>query len=275
MGLRKAIQRIPWLTAPARQVLGVLRRAGAAITGKSTSVSAKYRKLGGDDIALEATRLRSSWRDEALPARQRALVDRQLDAYRGGDAVDVFDVYVDALRDIESRIPDASLLEIGCSSGYYSEVMAIAGSRVAYTGCDYSEALIRLARVRHPGIRFDIEDATQLSYPDKSFDIVVSGCCLLHIPEYQTAIAETARVARSSVIFHRTPVLENGPTEFFRKEAYGVETFEIHFSEQELLKLFLQNGLIVERRIDLTREALPSGVVTAVRTYVCRMNGIA
>lgn len=275
MGLREAVKRYPWLAAPARRVLGLLRRIRSLATGQAASVSTNYEKLDGDDIVLEGTRLRASWQDEALPARQRALVDRQLAAYRAGEPVDVFDVFIGAVKDIERQRAVTSLLEIGCSSGFYSEVMKIAGSPLAYTGCDYSEALIRLARERHRDVPFDVEDATRLSYADKSFDVVVSGCCLLHIPEFQAAIAETARVARANAIFHRTPILENAPTEFFRKEAYGVETLEIHFSEAELLDLFAQNGLTVDKRVDLSRETSPSGVVTAVRTYVCSVNGNA
>ena len=237
------------------------------------SVSTHYEKLDDGDIAGESTRLRSSWQDEALPARQRALVDKQLNEFRAGKAVDVFDVYMDVLRDAESRHPSASLLEVGCSSGYYSEVMKIGGSTLAYTGCDYSEALVRLARDCYPELDFHVEDAARLTYPDKAFDIVVSGCCLLHIPEYELAIAEAARVARSAVIFHRTPVLENAATEFFRKQAYGVETIEIHFSETELLNLFARYGLRVDKTVDLSWEALPGGAAKAVRTYVCSLDG--
>jgi len=64
----------------------------------------------------------------------------------------------------------------------------------------------------YPAIRFDVEDATRLRYNSDSFDIVVSGCCLLHISEYEKAIAEAARVSREFVVFHRTPVLHmTGP----------------------------------------------------------------
>jgi SAM-dependent methyltransferase len=275
MGLRDLIGGNPLTAALARKVLRLLRRIKLLPIGEVAAVSTNYEKLNSGEVVAETARLRASWQDEALPARQRALVDRQLAAYRAGESVDVFDVFNSVVKDIESRVPVSSLLEIGCSSGYYSEVLKISKSSLAYTGCDYSQALIRLARERHPDVPFDIEDATRLSYPNRAFDIVVSGCCLLHIPEYQKAIAETARVSSKAVIFHRTPVLENAPTEFFRKEAYGVETFEIHFGEVELLDLFSKSGLKVDKHVDLARERQANGVVMAVRTYLCSMSGAA
>ena len=98
--------------------------------------------------------------------------------------------------------------------------------------------------------------------------MVVSGCCLLHIPEYEATIAETARVAKSYAIFHRTPVLPDHPTMHFRKLAYGVETVEIHFGERELLNLFLKRGLNVIDTRTMDKD-VRQGVMTAVRTYVC------
>lgn len=89
---------------------------------------------------------------------------------------------------------------------------------------------------------FTVEDATALQYTDRSFDIVVSGCCLLHIPDYAKGVTETARVARRYAIFHRTPVVWGQPEQWYRKQAYGVETVEIHFNEPEFLILLDKSG---------------------------------
>jgi len=162
-----------------------------------------------------------------------------------------------------------SVLEVGCSSGFYSEVFEIAGLDVHYAGCDYSEAFIELARQKYPALVFDVEDATALKYGDDTFDIVISGCCLLHIPEYQAAAAETARVARRYVIFHRTPVVLGLPNVYYRKQAYGVETVEIHFNEPQLLELLARLGLELIAAYTLD-ESVKGGVESANRTYVCR-----
>jgi ubiquinone/menaquinone biosynthesis C-methylase UbiE len=235
------------------------------------SVSSNYVNLYGDEAYDQAQRLRKSWQDEALPKRQRKLVNQQLRQYRSGAHIDVFDVFIDSLR----ALPDLSgmsLLEVGCSSGYYSAVIEIAGMPIKYSGCDYSYAFIALAKEKHPSIEFAVADATSLPYADRSFDIVVSGCCLLHIPEYAKALEETARVARRYAIFHRTPVVWGQAEQWFRKQAYGVETVEIHFNESDFLSLLERNGLELIATHTLKEESADASRVLghAIRTYVCR-----
>lgn len=237
-----------------------------------SSVSYKYEPLLGSAANLEGQRLRSAWQDEALPQRQRELVEQQLSQYRQGVHIDVFEVFIDSLRALPDLNPGMSILEVGCSSGFYSEVLAISGLPLKYSGCDYSDAFIRLAREKYPSISFAVEDATALNYPDQKFDIVVSGCCLLHIPEYPKAIAETARVARNYAVFHRTPVVWGMPDQWYRKQAYGIETVEIHFNESEFLSMLELNGLELMRTITLHEEKkiMDDNQGYALRTYVCR-----
>lgn len=258
--LRGLINRFPRLKV-------LLKRCMRAVL-PAQGVSTHYIEMARDEVDSESTRLRMAWTDDGLPAKQRDLVDRQLAAYRRGAAVDVFDVMVKSLRDLSDCASPVSVLEVGCSSGYYSEVFEVAGLNLAYTGCDYSEPFVAMARQRYPALPFDVQDATALKYADKSFEVVISGCCLLHIPEYQAAVAETARVARRYAIFHRTPVVLGRPNKYYRKLAYGVETVEIHFNEPEFLRLLNDNGLelLVTYTID---ETLSQGTGHATRTYLC------
>lgn len=238
---------------------------------RNHGVSADYRPLAGESIHDASAQLSDAWKDEELPGRQRALVDGQLESYRKNIPNPVFDALVDILATNIPNVSAMSLLEIGCSSGYYSEVLRIKGIQAKYTGCDYSPAFIHQASQYYPALQFNVENAVSLSYPDNSFDIVVSGCCLLHISDFDKAISEAARVAGKYVVFHRTPVLHrNGPV-YYRKKAYGVETLEIHFNEQKLIELFVRHGLAV---IDVNTHAL-SWVsrlddALAMKTYLCR-----
>lgn len=262
--MRKIVNRFPRMKA-------VLKRVRNALAPDS-SVSSRYVEMSSIEVGSESARLRHSWQADELPLRQRQLVNGQLAAYRRGVPVDVFDVMVRALRNLPEIEGIRSVLEVGCSSGFYSEVFAVAGLSVAYAGCDYSDAFVALARESYPDIRFDVEDATALTYPDGLFDVVISGCCLLHIPEYQAAVAETARVARSYAIFHRTPVVMGCPNKYYRKQAYGVETVEIHFNEPEFLSLLQRCGLELMETFTLHEEHDPANVQcgNANRTYVCR-----
>ena len=233
------------------------------------SVSTDYVYHVKEQAEFEFDRLRSAWKSDLVPKHQRQLVDKKITRFRAGKSVNVFDTIVQALRSLKDIPSDATLLEVGCSSGFYSEVLTIANFHFKYEGCDYSDAFIAMAKEKYPEIHFQVENATQLSYADNSFDIFLSGCCLLHIPEYEVAIKETARVARHYAIFHRTPVLIGKPTSSYTKQAYGVEFVEIHFNETEFLALLGENGLLLFATYTLD-EDLYQGIGTATRTYVCR-----
>ncbi|MFJ2993509.1 class I SAM-dependent methyltransferase [Pandoraea sp. NPDC087047] len=214
--------------------------------------------------------LRDAWKHDDIPKRQRKIVDAELSRFKRGKPVKVFDVMVSALQGLPLSGSDFSILDIGCASGFYSEVFAIAQPKARYVGCDYSEALIESARDTYRDVQFDVEDATQLSYPDGAFDVALSGCCLLHIPEYEVAIRESVRVASKYVIFHRTQVVVGASdNHYFKKTAYGVDMVEIHFGEVRFLEALRESGLSVIST--QTLHQLKSGAEDiAVRTYVCR-----
>ena len=261
--LLSALRRFPRLKAS-------LKLARDALL-PSSSVSSHYVEMQGAAADAESARLRGAWQDNDLPKKQRELVDRQLSDYKKGAAIDVFDVMIEALRKVPKEQGRISVLEVGCSSGFYSEVFEIAGLDVDYAGADYSDAFIALARENYPSLKFDVEDATALHYPADAFDVVISGCCLLHIPEYEAAVAETARVARRFAVFHRTPVVLDQPNRHFRKLAYGVETVEIHFNEPQFLDLLRSHGMELLHTWTLSEDP-PGNPVNAVRTYLCRVN---
>jgi SAM-dependent methyltransferase len=236
------------------------------------AVSTDYVAMDAAAGQAEALRLRDAWKAEEIPLRQRELADSQLAAFRRGEFIDVYAALINALHALPEPTAGLSLLEIGCSSGYYAEAFDIAGLALNYRGCDYSAAFRDLARARYPHLAFDVEDATALSYADEAYDIVVSGCCLLHIPEYRQAIAETARVARRYALFHRTPVLARRETTYYHKRAYGVETVEIHFNEQEFLGLLDAQGLEVigVHALNEEHEDAAGNPEPATKTYTTR-----
>ena len=259
--MRELANRFPVLKGYVRTVRDKIFGGNLASTG--------FERLTEDQVAGVSNNLRDAWKSEEIPARQREIVDNELARFRNGKPVKVFDVAIEALNQLPYADREFSLLDVGCASGFYSEVFELSGFRVKYTGCDYSDALIASAKNAYPDALFDVEDATRLSYRDSSFDVVVSGCCLLHIPEYEIAIAESARVASGYVIFHRTPVVVSSAENIYsKKKAYGVDVMEIHFGEAGFLQSLLANGLRVISTHTL-HEEIAGMENTAVRTYVC------
>jgi len=202
-------------------------------------VSANYKKATAEDV----DRLADAWQDPELPLRQyESVVKDELEAFRNGAPIAPYDTLVDLIY----QVPGRTILDVGASSGYYSEVLKICGRKLEYTGVDYSPYYKDFALKMFPGIQFEVGRAEDLPFINKSFDIVLHSACLMHCVEYEKAIVESWRVARTAVIFHRTPVYTDGtPTECFTKEAYGVPCIEFHFNEQELMRMFDRNGLRV------------------------------
>ena len=191
------------------------------------------------EISKEMT---NGWQSEEIPARQRALTQQELrNMYKGKPPL-TFQVLVDILRPYV--FSNCSILEIGCSTGYYYEILEyLLNKRIAYTGVDYSVPLISMAQDYYPNAEFVVADGANLPFDDNEFFTVISSCVLLHVPNYRQHIAETARVAKQQVVAHRTPVCRRRPTQYFKKFAYGVETVELRFNEKEIVSEFTSNGL--------------------------------
>lgn len=211
----------------------------------NAQVSTNYRRLRPDEVAEVAARCEHAWQNPELPMRQYEIVKPELEAMRTGVFCAPFDTLVKCLRTLPAEFLSSKprLLDVGASSGYYSELIKWAGFDVRYQGCDYSEAFKDLALKLYAGIEFDFADARQLPYPDDSFDIVLSSGTIMHVAQYKRVISECARVAKQYAVFHRTPVNMAGPTQFYVKTAYDVPVFEVHFSERELMGLCQSNGL--------------------------------
>lgn len=201
-----------------------------------------FKAVDEKEIIRVSSGLKDNWKNENIPHLQWKVVEPQLLDLRNGKMTSEFNALVQILRMIpEINQSDLSCLEIGCSSGYYSEVILKYFPNIRYQGCDYSKKFIEVATDRYPEIQFLIEDTTNLSYPGASIDIVISGSVLLHVPDWVKGISETARIARKYMILHRTPVYL-GPTKLFTKTAYGSEVIEWSFSKNELISVCEENG---------------------------------
>ncbi|MFZ2159407.1 MAG: class I SAM-dependent methyltransferase [Bradyrhizobium sp.] len=208
--------------------------------------STDYRVLGGVGEAKAAAASSGGWLAARTVARQQRAYENLIAAMKQGEPRLDFSVAAEAVAATEIARP--RLLEVGCGSGYYSEVLAtLLPGGVEYTGIDYSDAMIARARTRYPTISFEVADATRLPYADEAFDIVFNGVSLMHIIDYQAAICEAARVAARYCIFHTVPVFDAHRTTFLRKYAYGAPVVEVVFNKQELISICQDAGLRLER----------------------------
>jgi demethylmenaquinone methyltransferase/2-methoxy-6-polyprenyl-1,4-benzoquinol methylase len=71
-----------------------------------------------------------------------------------------------------------------------------AGAEGEVVGCDFSEAMLELAREKAPGLRFEHANALDLPYEDGSFDAATVGFGARNFSDLAGGLAEMARVVR-------------------------------------------------------------------------------
>lgn len=195
-----------------------------------------------------------AWCDQAIPLKQRDLVQTQLDEMYHGQVQSHFQALTQLLQPIVT--PGCTVLEMGCSSGYYYEILSyLLNMPIRYTGIDISEHFIDMAQSFYPSQQFLVADCTDLPLPNQSQYVSVSSGLLLHVPRYKEHIAETVRVAERYVVAHRTPICRTQPTQYFRKQGYGVEMDELHFNEIELLTEFLSHDLRLAAAVEYATDS--------------------
>ena len=87
------------------------------------------------------------------------------------------------------------VLDLGCGNGRFSELF----DADDYVGVDVSEELMRLAKEKYPNREFVSINATNLPFPDNSFDKVFCLAVIHHIPSKQMRqafLAEAKRVLK-------------------------------------------------------------------------------
>lgn len=232
------------------------------------TASDHYRIIPPEEIETE-TRLRDAWKDASIPPAQRAIVDAELRRMYQREVIPIFRILAEAVR--LTHCEDTLIVEVGCATGHYSEVLThLLGHSIRYVGIDYSTALLAVARRYYPHQGFALGDAVALPLAEQSVELLISGCVLLHVPDYARVIAESARVARQWVIFHRTPVVA-GPTLHYTKQAYGVPCLEIVFGERELFDLFRKHHLTVAHTFEIDAPQMPRALDRGYgKTFVCR-----
>ena len=85
------------------------------------------------------------------------------------------------------------VLDICCGPGMLAEGAIARGARAV--GLDFSD-VVQVARKLVPAAEFRQGDAQDLPFPDSSFDAVVCGYGLMHVPDAEKVLQEMFRVVR-------------------------------------------------------------------------------
>jgi SAM-dependent methyltransferase len=221
--------------------------------------------------ATELPDLSRSYMDTDIPAKQRALVDRQLQEMYRGEVPGHFLALANAFQEIITSCDDAdkplTLLDAGCASGYYWEVLDyLLPHALSYWGTDFSQAMLGLACERYPDLRLARMDIRKLAWKAKSFDVVLSGAVIVHVREWGEAVAELARVTRKWLVLHRTLVCIDRPTFTRLEQHYDVNVYRVFVQERELITLLDDLGYQLKSQLDCHEGSL--GPDIAKYTYL-------
>ncbi len=91
------------------------------------------------------------------------------------------------------------VLELGAGSGDMAAALLRRSPGMRLTLTDIDEGMVSAARDRFPmSPRPEVEraDSTELRFEDSSFDVVLSFLMLHHVVDWESAVAEAARVLR-------------------------------------------------------------------------------
>jgi ubiquinone/menaquinone biosynthesis C-methylase UbiE len=116
------------------------------------------------------------------------------DARRGGKEPGGYHDLIDELEVnfVERFARGLDVLEVGCGTGLLLDrIQRFARSA---KGVDLSPGMLERARAR--GLDVEVGSATDLPFPDASFDVACSFKVLPHVREIRRALAEMARVLR-------------------------------------------------------------------------------
>ena len=99
-----------------------------------------------------------------------------------------------AERLIERAQPQAGdrVLDVACGTGIVARLATTRGASAA--GLDLNASMIEVARATAPSLEWITGDATELPFPDGSFDLVLCQAGLQFFPDRTAAVAEMRRV---------------------------------------------------------------------------------
>lgn len=152
---------------------------------------------------------------------------------------------------------NSKILDVGCGIGYLFGEIRKKNKKCQLTGIDFN---INVAKLSVPGCKFKVEDCTQLSFKEDSFDVVYALDSLEHIERIDVAVEQIKRVLKAG-----GKLIITGPTEssfykfcrfllkgtFSKKEDAGTD-FHYH-TVNGLHKAILRHKFTRETGVDLPR----------------------
>lgn len=146
-------------------------------------------------------------------------------------------------------IQKGNILDVGCGGGNNCQYINEKEGFQAY-GIDFSDGMIAEVRKRYPTVKIKKMDMTNITFPDQTFDGILSNCSLIHIPTEllsQTLQGFKRILKPKGKLF--LIVLEGNGDEMVEepyREGQDVYAYTKYFTAEEISKLLNDNGFRVD-----------------------------
>ena len=146
--------------------------------------------ISNDEVILEHYKVQAAKHKDSALSTMEDPITRQKE-------VDLIRNFFN-LPSIQTKTRD--VLEIGCGNGYTLNLLQPQFKSFNFTGLDFSEDLLAIARERNlDSVKFVQGDVRKLQFKDESFDVVYTERCIINLlswEEQQLALNEMHRVLR-------------------------------------------------------------------------------
>ncbi|MCU5653190.1 class I SAM-dependent methyltransferase [Bacillus mycoides] len=95
-------------------------------------------------------------------------------------------------------VQNKQIIDIGCGGGIYTKKLALMGAKNV-VGLDFSKEILQAAKENcnaFPNISFIHGDAHNISFPNETFDLVISRAVIHHLHDIPTFIREASRILK-------------------------------------------------------------------------------
>lgn len=99
--------------------------------------------------------------------------------------------------------PEQEVLCVGCGPGSILRAISASHPTIRATGIDISQKRIEQARAKntdYPNLQFFCGNATEMQFPRRTFDVVITRMLLQYLSQKEKAVAEMVRVAKPGAI---------------------------------------------------------------------------
>jgi SAM-dependent methyltransferase len=119
--------------------------------------------------------------------------------------------------------PGVKVLDVGCASGGFYNIMRSLEPSIEYTGIDIAEPAIELAKERYPEASFQATDGLRIPFDDDSFDLVHCTSVLVVEPRYKELLEEMYRVSNRFVLVDMRLMKDIGDNQDFERSYYRIQ----------------------------------------------------